>query len=200
MSISTLPARPDTTDRLDQATAGDMVRAAVRLEVGAWDALVERFEGMIRSIARSYGLNTADVSDVSQVVWMRLVDHLDRLHDPDRVAGWLATTTRNQCAQVLRQQERTRPTADHAFLDSDDQGVDPETRLAAAQRDARLSQLIESLPSHHQDLLRVMMRDPRPSYQETATALGVPVGSIGPTRQRCLALLRSKCTAAGIEP
>ena len=192
MSVVTAPS--------PQAEAGDLVRAALRSEEGAWNALMGRFDGRVRSIARSYGLRGDDVSDVSQVVWMRLLDHLDRLHDPDRVAGWLTTTTRHECLRTVRQHGRTRPTADPAVLDSDDQGTDPVATLAAEQRSALLSQVVETLSSQHQALVRVMMLDPAPTYRETANRLGIPIGSIGPTRQRCLAVLRSKCAAAGIEP
>jgi len=200
MSVATIPAPDGTRPDLGQAEAGDLVRAAARLEPGAWTALVERFDGLVRGIARSHGLTGADVADVSQVVWMRLLDHLDRLRDPDRVAGWLTTTTRHECLRTLRQHRRTTPTADPSVLESVDEGTDPGATLGARQRDAVLSQLIETLPSHHRALLRVTMTDPKPSYRETATALGIPVGSVGPTRQRCLALLRTKCAAAGIGP
>jgi len=193
MSVATMPA-PRHTE------AGDLVRAAVRQEERAWSALVERFEGLVRGIARSHGLCEADVADVSQVVWMRLVDHLLDLREPDRVAGWLATTTRHECLRTLRQHGRTTPTADPTVLESIDQGPDLGATLGARQRDALLSQLIETLPSHHRELLRVTMADPKPSYREAATALGIPIGSVGPTRQRCLALLRTKCAAAGIGP
>jgi len=198
MSAATMPAGPATDVR--HTEAGDLVRAAGRGEEGAWNALVERFEDLVVGVARSHGLHEADVADVSQVVWMRLVNHLHRLREPDRVAGWLATTTRHECLRTLRHHGRTTPTADPSVLESIDQEVDLGATLGARQRDAVLSQLIETLPSHHRDLLRVTMADPKPSYREAATALGIPVGSVGPTRQRCLALLRTKCAAAGIGP
>jgi len=199
VSVATLPAAGGTAAG-GHHTAGDLVRAAVRSEDGAWNALVERFDGLIRSIARSHGLYAADTADVSQAVWMRLVVHLDRLRDPDRVAGWLATTTRNECLRTLRQRDRTTPTADLALLASGDPGIEPDTTLVARQRDAVLGELIETLPPTHRALLQVIMVDPQPSYREAASKLGMSAGSIGPTRQRCLAVLRTKCTAAGIAP
>jgi len=199
MSVATISAPVGTTTDLRHGQAGDLVRAAARREEGAWDALVDRFEGLVRGIARTHGLTEADVADVSQVVWMRLVDHLHRLREPDRVAGWLATTTRHECLRTLRQHGRTTPTADATLLESIDQ-ADLGAELGARQRDAVLSQLIQTLPSHHREVLRVTMADPKPSYREAAAALGIPIGSVGPTRQRCLALLRTKCAAAGIGP
>ncbi len=201
MSVATLPATGGTAVAAGgHQPAGDLVRAAVRCEDGAWNDLVERFESLVRGIARSHGLHAADAADVSQAVWMRLVVHLDRLREPDRVAGWLATTARNECLRTLRQRGRATPTADLTVLESGDSGIGPDSALVARQRDAVLVELIETLPPTHRALLRVIMVEPQPSYREAASALGMPVGSIGPTRQRCLALLRTKCTAAGIAP
>jgi len=200
MSAATISAPVGSTTDLRYREVGDLVRAAARRQEGAWDALVQRFEGLVRGIARTHGLGEADIADVSQVVWMRLVDHLNRIREPERVAGWLATTTRHECLRTLRHQGRTTPTADPSVLESVDQASDLGATLGATQRDAVLYQLIETLPYHHRELLRVTMADPKPSYREAATTLGIPVGSVGPTRQRCLALLRTKCAAAGIEP
>jgi len=184
-----------------EESSGDLVRAAARSEALAWHKLVRRFGGLVGGIARAHGLNEADAADVSQMVWLRLVDHLDQLREPDRVAGWLSTTARNESLQLLRRRDRSiAPTPDTSVLDRVDEVADPDVVIATAERNDVLSQLIETLPGHYRRLLRALMVEPVPSYKEISLALGIPVGSIGPTRQRCLALLRRKCILAGIGP
>ncbi len=155
---------------------------------------------VVRGIARSYGLNDADTADVSQVVWLRLVGHVDRLRDADRLAGWLATTTRRECLRVLRERDRTMPTSDIDSLDRLQDADEPVAALGRQERAAALRSLIQTLPEHQRRLMEMLMRDPQPSYQEISDSLEIPVGSIGPTRQRCFAVLRRKCSSAGLEP
>ena len=184
----------------ERESDGGLVRAAARDDVLAWSTLVRRFDGLVRAIARSHRLNEADVADVSQVVWLRLATHVNRLHEPDRVAGWLVTTTRRECLLVLRQGTRVSPMSDMDVLDRLDGGGEPPTAPAGEERAVALRSMIRTLPGHQQRLLEMLLRDPRPSYKEISEALKIPVGSIGPTRQRCLAVLRSKCISAGIQP
>lgn len=183
----------------EESSAGDLVRAAARGEMLAWSRLVRRFGGLVRGVARSYGLNDADVADVSQVVWLRLVDHLGRLRDPNRVAGWLATTTRNESLRTFRQRDRTRPTSDIDILNRLQDTSEPDAALARQERTEVLRELIQTLAHNERRLLEMFTMDPQPSYKEISEALGIPVGSIGPTRQRCLARLRALCISAGID-
>ncbi|MDP9069930.1 MAG: sigma-70 family RNA polymerase sigma factor [Actinomycetota bacterium] len=166
----------------------------------AWSQLVRRFSALVRGIARSRGLNDADVADVSQVVWLRLAGHLDRLRDADRLAGWLVTTTRRECIRVLRQRDRATPTSDTDMLDGLQDTAEPVAAVARQERAAALWSLIQTLPDHQRRLLEMLMLDPQPTYKEISDVLEIPVGSIGPTRQRCLAVLRRKCISTGIEP
>lgn len=190
------PTQPDGPER----TPGGLVRAAARGEALAWPKLVRRFRGLVGSIVRSHGLNDADVADVSQVVWIRLARNLDRLRDSERVAGWLATTTRYESLRLLRRRERTTPTFRTETLDRVDDTFDPDAMLARQERSYLLRELIGTLPPHQRRLMEMLLRDPQPSYKEISESLEIPFGSIGPTRQRCLAVLRQKCMAAGIEP
>jgi len=182
-------------------SAGDLVRAAAAGDARAWRALVDRFGGLVWSIARSNGVDRLDAADVVQTVWLRLVDNLDRLREPDRVGGWLASTARHESIRVSRQRQRSVPTADPAVLDhgagTDD---DPSGGILRRERDAALWQLVGGLPDRCQDLLELLMADPPVTYAQVATGLGIPVGSIGPTRQRCLRTLRTRAVVVGIEP
>jgi RNA polymerase sigma factor (sigma-70 family) len=193
-----LPAGTTGT-HVDGDSVGGLVRAAARNDALGWPRLVHTFNGLVRSIACSHRLNEADVSDVSQAVWLRLATHLDELRDPDRVAGWLATTTHRESLRVLRQRDRATPTSDTAVLDRFDRGGEPSSGVARQERAIALRSLILTLPYQHQRLLEMLMREPRPSYREISDALDIPVGSIGPTRQRCLAVLRTKCISAGLD-
>jgi RNA polymerase sigma factor (sigma-70 family) len=157
----------------------------------AWDHLVERYLGMVHAICRGYRLGVDDAADVNQVVWLRLVEHLGRIRAPDAVGGWIAATTRNECLRVLRVSGRLVLTDDEATLDHldvRDAGID--TGLLVYERDRALMAAFSRLGDRCQCLLRLMMADPPPSYDEIAAALDMPVGSIGPTRGRCLEQLR----------
>lgn len=173
------------------------VGAAAGGDQGAWDALIKQFGGLVWSIARAHRLSDADAADVSQTTWLRLVEHLHRLRQPERVGSWLAATARNECLRVLRLSGRQ-------VLSGDDlEVVDEDTPSAAAalflsERDAALWRAFQALPARCRALLQVIVASPAPSYDELAASLGVPIGSIGPTRGRCLEQLRRHPEIAGI--
>lgn len=169
-------------------TVAQLVAAAAAGEQGAWDRLVGRFGPLVWAVARTYRLSPADAADVSQTVWLRLVEHLDRLREPDRLPGWLVTTSRNECLRVLRQQSRV-VTFDAPF-DRDDDGEAVEAALLAGERDGLLWDAFRRLPEPCQLLLRLLMCEPPLSYADISLALRMPIGSIGPTRSRCLDRLR----------
>lgn len=170
----------------------DMVAQARDGDEQAWNDLVARYLGMVHAICRGYHLTGDDAADVNQVVWLRLVEHLVRIRNADAVGGWIAATTRNECLRVLRASGRTVLVGDGAELDQvdgrNDGGID--TGLLVYERDRLLSSAFGCLDDRCQQLLRLLMTEPRPSYDEIAAALDMPVGSIGPTRARCLEHLR----------
>jgi RNA polymerase sigma factor (sigma-70 family) len=144
---------------------------------------------LLWSIARSFRLGQADASDVVQTTWLRLLEHLGSIRQPERVSGWLATTARNECLALLRRQARQGGTLDNPEqLVADDAA--PDEALLQGERDAQLWQALGRLSGLCQGLLRVLAADPPPSYQEVALALDMPIGSIGPRRGRCLEQLR----------
>lgn len=172
---------------------GELFLAVRRADPGAWDALVERFAGRVWAVARAHRLSDADAKDVSQVTWLRLVTHIDTIREPERVGAWLATTARNECLRVLRKAGREVPVDDDREFEGTE-GTDPppESRLVAQERDFVLWKALRQLSGTCQRLLRVLMADPEPTYSEVSAALGMAIGSIGPTRQRCLAHLRTR--------
>jgi RNA polymerase sigma factor (sigma-70 family) len=176
---------------------GELVRAAAGGDQEAWDALVDRFAGLVWSIARSHRLSPADAADVSQTTWLRLVEHLGRLRDPERVGAWLAATARHECLRVIRHAGRFVADGE---VDLDAVGTEPEPAalLLATERTAALWRAVDALPERCRTLIRVLMADPPPSYEEVAAALGMPIGSIGPTRARCLEQLKRRPEIAGI--
>ena len=180
----------DLGARLAAAAAGDRA---------AWDALVERFTGLVWSVARSFRLSDEDAADVVQTTWLRLLDHLDRIDDPQRLGSWLATTARHESLHTLRRSSR-EPVVD--VVQIMDPLPDPrppvDHEILRHERDTALWELFERLSDGCRRLLRIMVATPPPSYADIAAALDMPVGSIGPTRARCLAALRTLAVESDI--
>ena len=180
--------------------AADLVRRAGTGDRLAWEDLVDAFAGLIWAIARNHRLSDGDAADVSQTTWLRLLENIDRLVDPSRVGAWLATTARRECLRVLGLANRHVLVDDEARLDAPDAAApDVDAGLLLAEREEAVRVAFEQLPERCQRLLRLLMLDPPPSYEELSAALGVPIGSIGPTRGRCLKKLRDLVEEAGIE-
>jgi RNA polymerase sigma factor (sigma-70 family) len=169
------------------ATTRQLVAAAAAGDQEAWAALIDRYSSLLWSVARSFRLAESDAADVVQTTWLRLVEHLDRVEDPDRLSGWLATTVRRECLRLVRRgaHESYAPIADVA---DDNPGLD--AGVLKDERDAALWLAFGQLDEACQQLLRVLMADPPPAYAAVAAALDLPIGSIGPTRARCLSKLR----------
>jgi RNA polymerase sigma factor (sigma-70 family) len=148
-------------------------------------------------VARALGLDAVDAADVSQTTWLRLAEHLGRLREPERVGAWLAVTARRE---ALRTRQRSaRVVLDSWCGDGPDDDGELDTALLRDERDALLWRTFSSLSEPCKALLRVLMTDPPPSYVEVGEALDMPVGSIGPRRQRCLRALRKQIDdAAGV--
>lgn len=169
-------------------------------DVSAWNAIVDRFAGLVWGVARRHRLSASDAADVSQTTWLRLVEHIDRIQDPERVGGWLATTARHEALRVLRISDRELPSEHDNYIDliaaENDEAVDAD--LLTEERDQMLWSLISMLPARCQLLLSVLHAESRLSYVEIGEALDMPTGSIGPTRARCLEHLRRLAESRGI--
>lgn len=178
---------------------GAQLAAAAAGDRASWDALVDRFNGLVWSVARSFRLSEPDAADVVQTTWLRLLDHLDRIEEPARLGSWLATTTRRECLHTLRRASREPVLEIHEILSAVPDPRPPvDHELLRGERDLALWSLFERLSDGCRRLLRVMIATPPPSYAEVAQALDMPVGSIGPTRARCLATLRALAIEADI--
>ena len=190
--------RPDLRQSGDDM-AGDMrewdlpalVKASVDHDEQAWDELVRRFAGLVAYVIRHYRLSAADAQDVSQLVWLRLVEHLGEIREPAALPGWLSTTTRHECERHLRVNGRsvaTDPLTMRATEPDGGPAID-EVLLAAERRQVLLDGL-DQLPGHHRELLLMLTADPPYAYADISRILGIPIGSIGPTRSRALGKLR----------
>jgi len=182
----------------DYDAVGPLLAAARGGDAASWDELVARFSGLLWATARAHRLTTTDASDVVQTTWLRLVENLDRIDDPERLGGWLATTARRECLLVIKRSRRepALPT-DEVFDHVPDQRDPLDAGLLLAERDAMLWRIFEQLPDRCRRLLRVLVADPPPAYADVAQALDMPIGSIGPTRQRCLTQLRALAVGSG---
>lgn len=175
-------AKPDIAGLVRRAADGDL---------GAWERLVEQFARLIWSITAEFKLAESDAADVAQTTWLRLLEHIDRIEHPDRVGSWLAATARHECLRNLAAHKKI--VLGHE--EEDLHGIlaqEPEVdeRLLADERAQVVREALTRLPWRWRRLLEMLMADPPASYAEISDQLGLPVGSIGPTRGRCLARLR----------
>jgi RNA polymerase sigma factor (sigma-70 family) len=185
------PARDFKTMR-DDPPVTDLVTRAGNGDQQAWNALVERYAPLVWSICRRHQLGGADAGDVSQSVWLRLVDQLDKIRDPAALPGWLATTTRRECRRVLRAARGSRPVGYVLDVENlpDERAGTTEQEVLAAERHAALRQAFSALDPASQQLIALLIQDPPVPYAEISAKLGIAVGSIGPSRGRCLEKLR----------
>lgn len=164
----------------------------------AWNRLVERFAGLVWSVARSFRLSRATTEDVVQTVWLRLAEHSTRIREPERLASWLATSTRHEALRVIRGHQRLVPHSD--FSDANEPTASSIEDLVTD--DITLAAVLaafERLPPADQQLLRLLCTVPPLDYQTIAATLGRSIGSIGPSRARSLDKLR-KLLPAGFVP
>ena len=168
-----------------------LVTRAAGNDQDAWNELVERYSPLVWTIGLRYDLTNHDIEDVGQTVWLLLVEQLGKLREPAALPGWLATTTHRECLRVVTAARRSQRRGTR--LDDADQFVDDamiEGEVLIAERNAMLRAAFAELPPHCQQLLAMLFADPPCSYSEIKATLGIPVGSIGPQRARCLERLR----------
>jgi RNA polymerase sigma factor (sigma-70 family) len=168
----------------------ELMGAASRGDQAAWNAIVDRFQGLVWAVARAHRLPQADAADVAQTTWLRLVEHLDRIREPERLGAWLATTARHECLRHIRLHGRELPSDETELFETPGEDSS-ELKLVIAERDTALWRAFANLSERCQALLRLLVSLVEPSYEEIAAALDMPVGAIGPTRMRCLEKLRS---------
>src|SRR3954471_18163932 len=161
MTTSHLVNRERLVRTRDMSEVAELVRAAAAGDHAAWNGLVDRYNGLVWSVARSHRLSAADASDVVQTSWLRLVEHLDRLQDPERVGAWLATTARREALRTLRHSGRQVPTEELPETPVD---ARLDAALLMQERDRALWQAFGGLSERCRSLLRVLVAEPPPSY------------------------------------
>jgi RNA polymerase sigma factor (sigma-70 family) len=185
--------------RMAEASAlSRLVQASASGDEAAWNELVRRYSALVLTVARSYGLTPADAQDVSQTVWLRLVEHLASLRQPEALPGWLVTTTRRESIRQAGQARRVLPVdprTDSAISKCEE--PDPDADILRAELRQALRDGLAELPARDQWLLRLRAADPPKAYHEISQLLGMPIGSIGPTIKRSLDRLRETSAVRG---
>lgn len=165
-----------------------LVQRARAGEPDAWTQLVQRFDGKLRQVARSYRLSPAEIDDVVQTTWLNLFEGIEQIRSPGAISAWLITATRRTALRRIQRHVREQLTADPE-LDHrvDDDG--PDATLLARERRDVLAAAIDRLPDRQRDLVSVLLTEPTLEYREIAELLSMPIGSVGPIRARSLARL-----------
>jgi RNA polymerase sigma factor (sigma-70 family) len=183
---------PEQKQRKSSLTNTELVALACNGDSDAWAEIVRRYEGLVWSVAANYSFRSADASDISQTVWLRLAQHLGRLTNPEGLKTWLVSTTRNECFRVSGQRSRTIPVdaSDARVMADMAEPFDELTRLEDIEQNHALWEAFLRLPHTCQSLLELLNCDPRPTYVEVADRCGIAIGTIGSRRRRCLTSLR----------
>ena len=181
----------------DDLSVVDLVERARDGDQTAWDRIVERYAPLVWSLCQRYHLARADADDVGACVWLRLVEKLDTIREPAALPGWLATTTRRECLRLLQAKNRELPVEDNQRL-VDDANPAADAWLLEQERLIALRLAYGDLSERCRQLLKLLFADPVTPYDEISAILGMPVGAIGPTRQRCLGKLRASPVLAAV--
>jgi RNA polymerase sigma factor (sigma-70 family) len=171
----------------------ELVRRIQARDESVWREMSDRHEPLLRWIARQCRLSAEDTDDVVQLTWLHCLEHIDQLADPDRLGGWLATICRRECIRLATKGRREVPLSgpDLARLTDDDcADGDPYAEVVVHDQRNRLHDAISALPERQKTLLVELLRQEDQSYLDLSRRLGLPMGSIGPTRQRAVTRLR----------
>ncbi|WP_461145446.1 RNA polymerase sigma factor [Salinifilum aidingensis] len=158
----------------------------------AWRRLVNRHGPAVWNLVRTRTDSRADAEDVYQATWLLLAENLERLRDPDAVLAWLVTTARRESGRARRSRRHESPVG-HFGVDFDRaQSEDPQQALLSKIANSRLGAAFARLQPGCQRLLRVLAVTPEASYAQISDSLGIPHGTIGPKKSRCLTYLRQQ--------
>jgi RNA polymerase sigma factor (sigma-70 family) len=172
------------------ARVGGYFERARNGDRAALHELVRELNPLLWHVARSQGLGTEDAADVVQTTWLELLRRLDEIRSPQALTGYLVTAARREAWHVRSRSRRQVPDGAVALESAVDPGPAPHERLVSDERDQALRRHLQQLPERCRELLRILAQADRPDYAVVAEAMGMPRGSIGPTRGRCLAKLR----------
>ncbi len=161
------------------------------------ECVLQRLTVRIRAVARAHRLGAHDVEDVVQLTWLRLLEHAEAVREPAALPAWLHTTARHESLRVLRESARVQPVADETLGDRE-AGPGLDHRVERQERRSALIHAIAGLSGRQRALMLALLADPAPSYERFARTLAMPIGSIGPTRARCMERLRRDHRLAGV--
>jgi RNA polymerase sigma factor (sigma-70 family) len=190
---------------LEEEDTAHLLRLAADGDKAALMAIVDRFDSLLWSVVRGFRLADAEAADAVQTTWLRLMENLGTIRNPERLAGWLRTTTQRVCIETIRRTRRECQLDLHGRelgvaddRDADRYDTEPEAAAVRKERVAMVRLAVQELPERHRELLGLLVASPPISYAEIGARLGIPVGSIGPTRARVLARLRTALEAADL--
>lgn len=189
--------REDDEAEVDVAV---LVAAAADGDEGAWAEIVQRYAPLLTRVISGYRLRGAELDDVAQTVWLRLVEHLGALREPRALPAWIVTTARHEALRAVRLANRTRPEDlnDEMWSSRLATRDDQDDELERAERHVALLDAFASLSVRQQDLLALLLTDPPIPYAEISRRTGIPIGSIGPTRARVVVTLRRNPAVAAL--
>ena len=174
----------------------ELVTAALKGDQAAWNNIISRYETLVYAVVVRHRVFGADADDVSQIVWLRLVEHLGDLREPRALPMWLVVTTRNECLRLINERRRLQPLTECPAMAADQ--PDPDEGILLEERRQVQLEAIAELPDRQRDLLLLFINKPATTYAEAATRLGMQIGSVGPTRGRAMDRLREDPSVAAL--
>jgi RNA polymerase sigma factor (sigma-70 family) len=175
--------------RIAEAELTAIARGAARGDEQAWHSLVTRMDRQLRGVARGFGLAPSDVEDAVQTTWLRALEHVARLNDPGAIAAWLVTTVRREAMRTL--QRGTREVLVDGVPTDHRAEPSPESVVMARAQHCAVRDAVGRLGGRQRELMTSMLDCDTPDYGYLSSSLRMPVGSIGPTRNRALTRLRA---------
>jgi RNA polymerase sigma factor (sigma-70 family) len=188
----------EEADMADGRPVDELVEAAASGDALAWDEIVERYAPLVVAVCRQFRLSEADLKDVSQTVWLRLVEHLHLVREPRALPGWLVTTSRRECLRVMDHSRRQTPIGGFPVEGITGEDEDISIPMLQAERRSALREAFAALSATQQELMLLLLAEPPLTYDEISRRLGIPHGSIGPTRARAIARLRAAAPLAAL--
>lgn len=188
-------------ERVPVDNSAELVRRIRNGDGSAWRELVDHYEPLLRRLARQYRLSGQDMDDAIQLTWLRCLEHIDQITHADRLRGWLATVCRRESIRLVTKGRREVALGGQSVTRLVDQGQeerDPGAEMARRDAHDRLSRAITALPEKQRLVLIELLNEENRGYLDLSRRLGLPVGSIGPTRQRAIARLRQDPRLAGL--
>jgi len=195
MATHGAPGGPTSSALYDAAT--DSFRRWRAGEEPALDDLVRTMSPVLWHVVRATGLDREAAEDVIQNTWLTLVRSADSVRDAQAITRWLCTAARREAWRVAKQSTRQQPVEDESIARRLPDEPAPENQVVLDDDNARLWACLGRLDTRCQRLLRIVAAEARPDYTAIAAELGMPVGSIGPTRGRCLDKLRRELAQEG---